>query len=191
MSSPVVSSSAGIFDRESARNSRLNGFNANAWLRSVSSDASALGIVADATMSRAQARCDFVLDPPKLSSPKVENFLTKQEYSGVVLSIDLDLKTFWARLADLTSGLPDEEAEFNFDEVPSDDWSLIVPGALFSWNIGCEWRDRQMRRVADFRFRRFIQFSKAAIARATKRADVLTSLIAELNAYPAGYTPEA
>ena len=84
-------------------------------------------------------------------------------------------------------GLPQEDAEFSFKEVPSDDWSFIVPSAFFSWNIGCEWRDRQMRRVADFRFRRYSQFSKAAVDRAVERADALASLINESMAYPASY----
>lgn len=171
-------------DRVKAREERLHGFSAEMWLRGKRSAEAEDRPFTAATLELLPTHADFVFEPPRLTTPKVSAFLPEQEFEGVVLSLDRDNKTFWARLADRTADTPDEEAEFPLDEVSSDDWSLIVPGALFSWNIGREWRDGQMRRVSEIRFRRFFQFSKAAVARSEQRAAALASLIAELDAYP-------
>ena len=183
--SSFESNSSSTVNKELARKIRLNGFNADAWLRSVNHGKDDSRELTESTITCSPTKGDFVFEPPSQASPKVDNFVTEQEYSGVVLSVDMSSKTFWARLTDRTMGLPQEDAEFSFKEVPSDDWSFIVPSAFFSWNIGCEWRDRQMRRVADFRFRRYSQFSKAAVDRAVERADALASLINDSMAYPA------
>lgn len=181
----IASDSARLTDREIARQGRLNSFDPLIWLRGAH-----LGIdegisSPHSTESRCRQHTDFVFEPPRLVSPKVSNFVAEQEFEGVVVAVDdLQSKTFWARLADITKGFPDEEAEFPFDEVCVDDWALIVPGALFSWNIGREWRDGQMRRVSEIRFRRFFNFTKATIARASERADALASLISESDALP-------
>jgi hypothetical protein len=124
--------------------------------------------------------------PSGRDTPRVEKFISEQEFEACVLSVDEAARVFWARLVDHTAGRADEEAEFSFDEVPSDDWGLIVPGALFSWNIGLEWRDGQTRRVSEIRFRRFFRFSRGAIAEANEQANRLAQLIAEINAQPAG-----
>lgn len=187
----LAPNSARVTDREITRRGRLKAFDVPTWLRGHRFAEDSAFSLAEATVVRTHPRADFVFEPPKLVSPKVENFISEQSFEGVVLSIDLDDKTFWARLADLSAAFPDEEAEFSMDEIPVDDWSLIVPGALFSWNIGREWRDSQVRRVSDIRFRRFFKFTKVAIARAEERADALASLISESNTYPAEDTAEA
>lgn len=187
----IASSSARLTDRDIARKGRLSSFDPSMWLRGVE-----LTLQDDlpskrTTNARAHQHADFVFEPPKLITPKVSNFVCEQGFEGVVVSIDLDTKTFWARLADSLSVLPDEEAEFPLDEVHTDDWPLIVPGALFSWNIGREWRDGQVRRVSEIRFRRFFHFTKATVARAAARADALASLILESDALPPADTSAA
>lgn len=187
----VLSDSANFTERATERVGRLKSFSAEMWLRGVRFAEDEDRTSDSNTTDLSPKRADFVFEPPRLTLPKVSNFLSEQEFEAVVLSVDLDNKSFWARLADRTAGLPDEEAEFPFEEVSSDDWPLIIPGAYFSWNIGREVRDGQIRRVSDIRFRRFFRFSTAAIARAAKRASDLESLINESNAYPAGDTAEA
>lgn len=130
-------------------------------------------------------RPDIKVEPQKHRDPKVSQYPPEQMFDGVVISLDRDVeKTFWARLADGTATMPDEEVEIPLEEVSSDDWPLIVPGALFTWNIGREKRDGQIRRVSEIRFRRMIRFSRSDVERAVARAATLESLIAESHGYP-------
>lgn len=131
---------------------------------------------------------NFSFTAPALEYPKVQNFKSEQEFEGYVLDVDIDAKSFWARLIDISGSGSDEDAEFDLNEVPVDDWKLIEPGALFSWNIGLETRDKQVRRVAEIRFRRFFKFSKASISKAEQRAEELYNLIGEIN-HNDGTTP--
>jgi len=188
MTGPQMTDSPVVSERDAARKSRVAGFNGASWLRGNrfgEQDEPQLDVTA---LSPVRRGASLVFEPPKLSSPKVENFIAEQEFEGVVLSVDEIQRTFWARLADCTAENPDEEAEFAFSEIPVDDWQLITPGALFYWNVGREWRNRQMRRVSDIRFRRFFQFSEATVTRAKHRAETLADLIAKANAYPSGDT---
>jgi hypothetical protein len=98
--------------------------------------------------------------------PRVARFVSEQEFEGVVLTIDVKHNTFFARLVDHTSNYPDEEVEIALDEVSSDDRSLIVPGALFSWNIGRTERSGQVQRVSELRFRRIFRFDARTVAAA-------------------------
>jgi len=187
----IASNSARVTDRDIARQGRLNSFDPTIWLRGAELAQRDDIVLNNLTDMRTPRHTNFVFEPPKLISPKVSNFVSEQEFEGVVVSIDLDTKTFWARLADISQAFPDEEAEFPLDEVSIDDWPLIVPGALFSWNIGREWRDGQMRRVSEIRFRRFFHFTKATVARAAERADALASLIFDSDAFPTENSTEA
>ncbi|MBF0461551.1 MAG: hypothetical protein HQL87_09160, partial [Magnetococcales bacterium] len=124
--------------------------------------------------------------PTQRATPKDCQFLSEQEFEGVVLTVDKDNRTFWARLTDCTADMPDEEAEFSFDKVPSQDQKRIAPGALFSWNIGRTCQDRRKRLVSMIRFEdspRYFQLSAEAIARSAERAANLASLIKESNDY--------
>jgi hypothetical protein len=176
--------------RELVRANRVAGFDAVSWLRGsrmAQEDAPQLDRT---TRQRSPQLGGLVFEPPKLDSPKVDNFIAEQTFECVVLSVDEVARSFWARLVDCTAQNPDEEAEFAFSEIPIDDWPLIMPGALFFWNVGREWRDGQMRRVSDIRFRRFFQFSGATVSNARQRASELAELIAEANAYPPGDTAD-
>lgn len=170
-----------LSEREITRQNRVKNFNAQSWLRG--SDQA--GDDTEVTVRPRRLKpIELAFEPPKLDTPKVQNFLIEQEFEGFVLSVDEKTQTFWARLADCTGGGPDEEAEFPFAEIPVDDWPLIVENAQFSWHVGRETRDRQVRRVSDIRFRRFFRFSAAKVANAERRAGALAELLAEAHAYP-------
>ena len=121
-----------------------------------------------------------------LVAPRVTRFLSEQEFEGVVTAVDEQSKSFFARLTDFSGGQPEEEAEIAFDEISPDDWSLIVPGAIFSWNIGRATESAgQVRRVSELRFRRFFRFSPSDIDSATKEAARMLSLLTGGNDEPA------
>lgn len=114
----------------------------------------------------------FILDPPHQDPPLIAKFDIEQEFEGSVIAIDPDGEMFMARLVDVSGGGPDEEAEFSLREI-TDDRHLVVPGAIFSWIIGLQWRKRQAVRVSEICFRRLPPFSREAIARAEARAHEL------------------
>lgn len=130
----------------------------------------------------------FILDPPRQAPPVIGRFEIEQEFEGTVIAMDADGETFTARLVDVSGAGPDEEAEFSLREI-TDDSHLVVPGAIFSWIIGLQWRKRQSIRVSEIRFRRSSPFSKRAIARAEARAQELSELLAAQNAV--GLQPSA
>lgn len=110
---------------------------------------------------------EFVIDIPRGQPPEVSAFEREQTFEGFVLAVDPEKHWFIARLVDATAGHADEEAEFEFREVVQDDHHLVLPGALFTWHIGLQWRHRQMQRVSDIRFRRLPSFSDASLKKAS------------------------
>ncbi|MBF0401502.1 MAG: hypothetical protein HQL90_12120 [Magnetococcales bacterium] len=137
---------------------------------------------------------DQIFAPPKPSSPKLAVLRPEQIFDGVVLTVDKENQTFWARLMDRTGSMADEEAEFSFDEISTEDQPLIIPNALFSWHIARKEHNRQTSRVSEIRFQRlprFIRLSPDVIARSAKRAAELKKLIAESYGYPAVNTSQA
>ena len=125
----------------------------------------------------------FILEPPRQDPPVIARFDIEQEYEGSVIAIDGAGETFTARLVDVSGGGPDEEAEFSLREI-TDDRHLVVPGAIFSWIIGLQWRKRQTVRVSEIRVRRLPPFSREAIAEAEARAHELAELLAKQDAAP-------
>ena len=164
----------------------MDELNEAAWLRGrrLAEDHDSSGSLSTAQPYVSSRETAFVIEPPKLDAPKVQNFRCEQFFEGAVLSVDDDARTFWARLADRTSEYPDENAKFALAEISRDDWPLIVPGALFTWVIGCESRDGQIRRVSDIRFRRIFSGTAAAVESSKQRAAALADLLAETSAYP-------
>ncbi|WZB75166.1 hypothetical protein WJ972_00500 [Achromobacter insuavis] len=63
--------------------------------------------------------------------------------------------------------MPEEEAEFNLSELP-DDAHLIMPGAMFTWIIGLQWKGGQSKRVSEVRFRRLPPFTKMPLLKQNK-----------------------
>lgn len=168
-------------DRATA--SRAREFNASHWLKAseFNNGNTELNLYVASTKRSIKAD-DIAFKGPSLSAPRVDGFKSEQEFEGLVILVDSKAQIFWARLVDTTDQTAaEEEVEFNFNEVPSDDWPLIMPGALFSWNIGLETRDRQVKRVSDIRFRRYFQFSQDSINNAERRAEKLLGLIEEIS----------
>jgi hypothetical protein len=122
-------------------------------------------------------RGDFILDPQPPRPPVVEGLEIEQAFEGHVVAVDREGELFVARLVDASSDAPDEEADFSFREVVPDDRHLVVPGALFTWTIGLEWRSRQSRRVSEIRFRRLPPFTAEAISQAEQEAVELSKLL--------------
>lgn len=113
-------------------------------------------------------------------TPRVTAFILEQQFEGVVIAVDHSSRSFIARLIDRTNHRPDEEAEIEFDEISPDDHPLIVPGALFTWDIGREQdSSRQIRRISEIRFRRIFRFSQAATERADNYAVDMLELLNE------------
>ena len=147
------------------------------------------GVLVKGTVARQGAYGDCLIKLPKSPQAKVDSFKAEQRFEGVVTTVDYEKKSFWVRLRDLSRKSGDEDAEILMAEVPGDDWPLIMPGAIFEWNIGREVRDRQVRRVSDIRFRRYFSFSQEAVEAAKKKANELAVLLSEVNDYPTEYTP--
>lgn len=65
--------------------------------------------------------------------PSVE---AAEEWDGVVLEVDPDIGTFWARLVRADVDAPDEEAQFELTELRPDERGSVMPGAVFTWRVG-------------------------------------------------------
>jgi len=82
--------------------------------------------------------------------------------------------SFIARLVDQTTAGPEEEAEIALEEVPFGDRSLVVPGAVFYWNIGySDSLSGQRTRVSEIRFRRLPVWQPEELERAKSDAEQL------------------
>lgn len=103
-------------------------------------------------------------------------FLPLESWQGHVLETHDD--TFTARL--ITSDLDTEEdAEFDLDEIASSDRALVVPGAVFYWNVGYRIDPGGRRsRTSLLTFRRLPAYSQKEITAAEERA---ASISAHLN----------
>lgn len=113
---------------------------------------------------------------PKITAPPRDNFVSLQKWEGVVIELLQD--SFLARLYDLTQKGPDEEAEFPLEEVSEEDKSLIMPGAIFYWNIG--YHDShygQRQRSSIIRFRRLPSWRKEEIEASKREADRIKNSI--------------
>ncbi|HVF13360.1 MAG TPA: hypothetical protein VM942_02105 [Acidimicrobiales bacterium] len=80
-----------------------------------------------------------------------------EAWDGVVLDVDTEQGTFWARLARADAEVPDEEAEFELTEVRPEERDEIRPGTAFSWRIdvmaeGGDLVRRSLVRIKEVRF---------------------------------------
>ncbi|MCR4303874.1 MAG: hypothetical protein NUV63_06560 [Gallionella sp.] len=183
---PVVVEIAASNDDDKAQRSRVEA--ASPRLRGRQLDDDDSSVLVKGTVVRSGAYSDFLIKLPNSPQTKVDSFKAEQLFEGVVTSVDYDNKSFWVRLRDLSRKSGDEEAEILMAEVPGDDWPLIIPGAIFEWNIGREVRDRQVRRVSDIRFRRYFSFSQETVKAAEKKAHEFAALLSEVNDYPTEYS---
>jgi hypothetical protein len=111
------------------------------------------------------------------TSTPCDRFVASQKWEGTVLETASD--SFLARLVDLTTQNPDEEADFPLDEVPHPDLSLVQPGAVFYWDIGyLDKVDGQRMRISSIRFRRLPAWTLDELKDADKKALGLGELFA-------------
>ena len=112
-----------------------------------------------------------------MSQPIIQHrFVPLQKWEGTILQVLDD--SFFARLVDLMSGGPDEEAEFPIEEVSDADRSLVEPGAVFYWNIGyIDSVSGQRTRASVIRFRRLPTWRSEELERAKRRAQRVSDLL--------------
>ena len=123
---------------------------------------------------------EWIVDLHKIqkNAKALDDFISKQKYEGIV--IEIKESSFIARLRNLSSDSPDEEAEFNKEDLSKEDISLLKSGAIFYWNIG--YRDMiGGQRIAChmINFRRLPVLTRQKIEKATQRAEKFLSWIDE------------
>src|SRR5258708_37940616 len=98
---------------------------------------------------------------------------TRQVWDGTVTEVRSD--SFLARLVDKTDPInPDEQAVFEFAEVPEEERAFVTPGSAFYWTIGSERTPAgQIRSISMVQFRRVPAWTKTALARGADRALLL------------------
>lgn len=133
----------------------------------------------DESLAKSLVKTGICLNFEEPNRPPLSRYELEQEFEGIVLSLNNDRTKFLARIIDLTAGQPDEDAEFDFEDVSPDDHKLIMEGAVFSWTMGRQTCRTQVTRQSEIRFRRVFRFTKSDIARSKKRADELFALLTD------------
>ena len=111
------------------------------------------------------------------SRPQITHkFNVLGKWEGTVSSIEGE--EFDAVIHDLRdASFPEEKATFSVQEVPDADKSLIVPGAVFYWNIGYETNvNGQKKRVSIIRFRRLPAWTRSEIEALYRKAETFRVL---------------
>ena len=99
-----------------------------------------------------------------------------QAFEGSVLKVGDD--SFVARLIDRSNDMGDQEAEFPMDEVSDSDRPLIVPGAIFYWDIGyLENKGGQRHRTSMIQFRRLPSWTAKEIQKSKDQAKIIRDKI--------------
>ena len=110
---------------------------------------------------------------PRAAPQTVTRFITLQKYEGTVLRIEGD--GFVARIVDPATVDEDFDAEFALEEVTPSDRHLLIPGAVFYWNLGYLDRPEGRVRASDLRMRRLPTWSQDELDAARKRAEALAA----------------
>lgn len=93
------------------------------------------------------------------TGPLAERAIALQKWEGFVLEVGES--TFRARLKNLSTPGYDEEVEFPFDDLMSEDVPLVERGAPFYWSIGRRFgKTGQMTRYSFIRFKRLPRWEK-------------------------------
>ena len=124
----------------------------------------------NASATTALAMLAPVVPPrPIPEQPPGARFQALQKWEGRVLERGGDW--FTAVLSDLSDGQTEEEAEFDLDEVTTDDHHLVVPGGVFYWNVGYRTElSGEKSRQSVIWFRRLPSWSTRDVARLEQRA---------------------
>ncbi|HWN95941.1 MAG TPA: hypothetical protein VNT99_12970 [Methylomirabilota bacterium] len=127
-----------------------------------------------ATMNTAEVVWPSMTLPPL--EDEHEQFVALHQWEGYV--VDLNEKTFTAKLIDVAEGGTREDGEFDLKQVSNDDLPLLKRGAVFYWSIGYHTDTARRRRtVSELRFRRLPPLNHDEIATARKAAQtILTEL---------------
>lgn len=111
-----------------------------------------------------------------------------QEFEGCIDSVDIENKTFWAKLFDVTQPRYDieEMAEFDFSVFPVIDYPNIKEGYLFDWVIGeiVDEHNIPIRSFSELSFQKRTRKEQAAwrkrLVKAKKDANRMIRLIKNL-----------
>jgi hypothetical protein len=110
---------------------------------------------------------------PRAEAPEQTRLIG--EWEGMVEQVTGS--AFSARIVDLIGNRPEEVAEFDIDDVATDDQPLVVPGGLFYWTISrtINAGGRPLQ-SSELRFRRLIVNGARNLERAQRWAASVTSL---------------
>lgn len=111
-----------------------------------------------------------------------------QEFEGCIDSVDLEEKTFWATLFDVTKPRYDleETAEFDFSVFNVNDYKYIKEGYLFDWVIGeiVDQHNIPIRSFSEFSFQKRTRKEQATgrkkLVKAKKEAKRMVKVIENL-----------
>lgn len=119
---------------------------------------------------------EFVAPVPSPKSARSNALKSYQLWIGTVTSASQD--RFHAIVVDQTKAdNPDEEAEFELEEVPEGDRPLVRPGSTFYWTIGMERTPAgSQKRVSMIQFRHAPKLTESL----TRRAEELASSFATI-----------
>ncbi len=137
-------------------------------------DAKADSYISTANNANKDKDSRIVCYPIKLH--RQTRFESLQKWRGVVLEVSDEY--FLARLVDIESPFPDEEAEILKKEISDEDLQLIAPGAVFYWNIGYQVDPSgQRKRASVIRFRRLPMWMPQELADAKRKAEKTVSML--------------
>jgi len=161
--SPLILASERIIDRESTA-----AWETEAIMKSEGGELESLGVAVPVLPRK-------VLRFPDRPQPTYR-FDVLQKWEGTVTSVSKG--EFVAIIRDLTDRLsPDEEATFEVEEVAEADRPLMVPGAVFYWNVGYKRTlSGQLERVSALRFRRLPVWTRSEIEATHRKAKILREL---------------
>lgn len=91
-----------------------------------------------------------------------------QVFDGTVLAVLTDC--IRVRLEDLTSDNPDEIADLYWTAIPKEDMAMVMPGAMFRWEIGKTVEDNVETCFSEIKFMRLPPWTKKELVRAQKKA---------------------
>ena len=96
---------------------------------------------------------------------------TKEHWDGVVIDVNVDAGTFWARVTGADHVTPDMDAQFEMEEIHPDQRREVRPGAIFRWTTGLVEEGRRLVRQSSVRFRRLEAPSEDEILAGKKLAE--------------------
>jgi len=101
-----------------------------------------------------------------------------QKWEGCVSEIEAEQGIFRARLVSLTKPEPDEEAEFEINDISDEDRELLAPGAIFYWNIvAYQSPVGQRTKQSIIRFKRLHRWDPKDLKKAESKASLFKKVL--------------